>query len=332
VALAGPAVSLALMVVSGILAVGLQLAWGDSTSQGIAVVGFVAEVMALFNVFLAITNLVPGYPLDGARIVHAVAWSRSGREDLATAVATRVGRIVGLAVMALGGAVAVVYGLWPGLALALAGWLLVGSSRILDRRLMLQALLTGTRVGDAADSDTPRIPPQLTLDVFAGEYLGERLGGAALVERGQELLGVIGTAQIKRVARRNWQVVRTEQVMVPIGSVQHATADSDLWPALETLERSGQDALVIGPGGGDAESPELLTRRSVSLLIKEKAEQQARLAQATLRARGFLGGRPGDQPPPGPPSGGPTPPGDAPADPSARPPAGTDDDQESGQS
>jgi len=57
---------------------------------------------------------------------------------------------------------------------------------------MLQNLIAGARVSDAADSDFARLPPQLTLDVFAGEYLGEKLGAAALVERGEELLGLIG--------------------------------------------------------------------------------------------------------------------------------------------
>ena len=115
--------------------------------------------------------------------------------------------------MTLGVGAIIFVDLWPGLALLVAGWLLVGSSRLLDRRLFLQGLIAGAHVSDAADSDTARIPPQLTLDVFAGEYLGERLGGAALVERGEELLGLIGTAQIRRIPRRNWPAMRTEQAM-----------------------------------------------------------------------------------------------------------------------
>jgi hypothetical protein len=175
--------------------------------------------------------------------------------------------------MALGVSVVVLVDLLPGAALVLAGWLLVGSSRILDRRLMLQNLIAGARVSDAADSDFARLPPQLTLDVFAGEYLGEKLGAAALVERGEELLGLIGTMQIRKIARRNWPAMRTEQAMIPLASVPRTTGDAELWPVLETLERSGLDAVLIGT---DGDVSALLTRRSAGQLIRERAEQQAR--------------------------------------------------------
>ena len=304
VALAGPLVSVALVAVFGVMAGALELGWGGSKNvpQGIAAASFVAEVLALFNFLLAVTNMIPGYPMDGARVVHAVAWARSGRDDVATAVASRVGRIVGFGVMAAGGAIVVFVDLWPGLALIVAGWLLVGSSRILDRRLMLQNLIGGARVADAADSDFARVPPQLTLDVFAGEYLADRLGGAALVERGEELLGLIGTAQIRRIPRRNWPSMRTEQAMVPLASVPRADGDDALWPTLETLERSGLDALLIGTA---QQVTAMLTRRSAGRLIRELAERRARETGSLLQIAGLPGRRtpPAPPAPPAPPVG-----------------------------
>ncbi len=306
-ALAGPFVSVVLVLAFGTIAAVSEVGWGSSGNvpDSVAAVSFVSEILALFNLFLAATNLIPGYPMDGARIVHAVAWARSGRDEVATMVASRVGRMVGIGVMTLGVGAIIFVDLWPGLALLVAGWLLVGSSRLLDRRLFLQGLIAGAHVSDAADSDTARIPPQLTLDVFAGEYLGERLGGAALVERGEELLGLIGTAQIRRIPRRNWPAMRTEQAMVPLGSVPWARGDSDLWPALEVLERSGLDGLLIGTG---EHVSALLTRRSISVLIHERATQQALASRALLQVARFPGRRPPPAPPappavPGPPAG-----------------------------
>lgn len=167
---------------------------------------------------------------------------------------------------------------FAGLGLAVAGWLILGSSHLLDRRALLQGLVAELRAGDATDPDPARVPPQLTLDVFAGAYLGELLGTAALVERGAELLGLIGTAQIRRIPRRSWTSTRTEQVMVPIGNVPRVTADTGLWAALETLERSGLDALLIGTAGSDSA---VVTRRSAARLIHAKAEEQQREKLAT---------------------------------------------------
>jgi Zn-dependent protease len=307
VALAGPVVSLVLMTVFGVFVGLVELGWGSSNDvpPAVAAVSFVAQVLALFNFFLAVVNLIPGYPMDGARIVHSLAWARSGRDDVGTTVASRVGRMVGFGIMALGAVVVAVVDLWPGLALMIAGWLFVGSSRILERRLMLQKLIVGAHVSDALDSEPARVPPQLTLDVFAGEYMGERLGGAALVERGQELLGLIGTAQIRRIPRRNWPLTRTEQAMVPLTKVPWTSGDTDLWSALETLERSGLDGLLVGTG---EHVSALVTRRSAAQLIHERAEQQARTLGPLLQARRFPGRRtplapPSAPRPPAPPVG-----------------------------
>jgi CBS domain-containing protein len=161
----------------------------------------------------------------------------------------------------------------------------MGSSRILDRRSVLQSLISGLRVSDAEDEDPARVPPQLTLDVFAGEYLTERLGAAALVERGTELLGLIGTVQIRRVPRRSWTRTRTEDAMVSIANVPTLAGDSDLWSALEVLERSGLDALLVSTGGSEGGASVLMSRRSAAKIVHQKAEERQRelIAQGQIK-------------------------------------------------
>jgi hypothetical protein len=290
IAMAGPAVTLVVTAVLG--AVGAILTVGpvdiNRAPQGLQALQFVAVMGCVFNGFLAFVNLIPGYPLDGARIVHALAWRRTGQEAAATAAAVRVGRYVGGVLMAAGALTMVFVDLFGGLGLVVAGWLIVGSSRLLDQRTVLQSLVAGLLAGDATDSEQARVPPQLTLDVFAGEYLGERLGTAALVERGAELIGLVGTAQIRRIPRRSWTNTRTEQAMVPIANVPRINGDTGLWTALEMLERSGLDALLLAPAGDDQA---LVTRRSAARLIHARAEEQQREMLVTGRGkRGRFGG------------------------------------------
>jgi hypothetical protein len=123
----------------------------------------------------------------------------------------------------------------------------------------------------------------------AGEYLGDRLGGAALVERGDEVLGLIGTSQIRRIPRRGWGTTRTEDAMVPLAKVPWARGDTDLWSALEVLDRSGLDGLLIGTNGDDVSA--LLTRRSASRLIRELAEKRALTSRVLLPVRALTGRR-----------------------------------------
>jgi Zn-dependent protease len=290
VAIAGSALSFLLMLLFG--GVTLLLAVGpiniDSAPLALQAFQFVTFILALFNGFLGGVNLMPGYPLDGARVAHAIAWRRTGDEVGAAAASTRLGRYMGLSLVATGVFVAFYGDPTAGLCLGVGGWLIAGASKVLDRRAQLRSLMTGLRVADAEDPDSARIPPQLTLDVFAGEYLAERTGTAALVERGTEMLGLIGTAQIRRVPRRAWPNTHTEQVMVPIGSVPSAARDSDLWAALEVLERTGLDAMLVS---GSEDEPVLMTRRAAARIVRERVEVQQRemLAGGQLKKGRFRG-------------------------------------------
>ncbi len=291
IALAGSALSLVVAIVAG--AVAAALSAGpiniDQAPAAIQAAQFVAVMVAVFNTMLCLVNLVPGYPLDGARALHAIVWQRTGKDETATAATIRVGRSVGL--LLIGSAVVSLafVDLLVGLCLLVAGWLMVGSSRLMEKRSQLRGLVAGLHVSDAEDVDPARVPPQLTLDVFAGEYLADRLGAAALVERGSELLGLIGTAQIRRIPRRIWPKTRTEDAMVKIADVPRMTGDTDLWAGLETLERSGLDALVVAAAGPDTL---LMTRRSAARIVREKAaEQQRQLSTLGKIGRGRFRGR-----------------------------------------
>jgi Zn-dependent protease len=290
IAAAGSVFSLALALGFGLVGGVLLLAPFniDQAPAGLQAIQFVATMLAVFNVMLGLVNLIPGYPMDGARILHGIVWARTGNDEAATAASIRVGRYTGMAFMLLGGLVIAVLDAVIGLALVVAGWLMMGSSRVLERRRSLQTLVEGLHVSDAEETDAARVPPQLTLDVFAGQYLAERLGAAALVERGSELLGLIGTSQIRRIPRRNWTLTHTADAMVPIANVPSVSGDLDLWSALEVLERTGLDALLVGvevPGGA------LVTRRSAAKVVHQRAEERQRelIAQGLFRKGRFRG-------------------------------------------
>jgi Zn-dependent protease len=275
IAIAGSAMSLLIACALGAVAAVLILGPfdADHAPDWIQAVGFVTFTAAAFNLLLCVINLLPGYPLDGARVLHALVWQRTGREQVATAAAIRVGRYLGISLITIGALMLVFFDGLAGFSLVIAGWLVMGSSRILDRRNVLQGLVSGLRVSDAEDADAAHVPPQLTLDVFAGEYLTERLGAAALVQRGTELLGLIGTAQIRKIPRKIWTRTRTEDAMVSIANVPTLDGGSDLWSALELLERSGLDALLVSPGGAGSA---LMSRRSAAKLVHQKAEERQR--------------------------------------------------------
>jgi Zn-dependent protease len=290
ISVVGSAFSFLLAIAFGLLAIGLSVGPFniDQGPDGLQAIQFVAAMVAIFNLGLCVINLVPGYPMDGARLLHGLVWARTGSEESATSAAIRIGRYTGILFMMLGATAIALFDAAAGLALIVAGWMMMASSRTMDRRRSLQGLVAGLHVSDAEDTDAARVPPQLTLDVFAGSYLAERLGAAALVERGSELLGLIGTAQIRRVPRRNWTLTHTADAMVPIANVPTVAGEMDLWSALEVLERSGLDALLVAAAVPVA----LVTRQSAAKVVHDRVEEHQRemLAQG-LVGRGRFRGR-----------------------------------------
>ena len=139
-ALAGPALSLAVTATLGAFAT--LLTYGpidiDRAPQGLQAIQFVTVMVCVFNGFLAFVNLIPGYPMDGARILHALAWRRTGQEAAANEAAVRAGRYIGRGFMVAGVLGMIFVDLSVGLAVMVAGWLIIGSSRLLDRRIVIQ--------------------------------------------------------------------------------------------------------------------------------------------------------------------------------------------------
>jgi len=102
IAIAGSLLSGVVAIVFAIPALVIDFGPLAAAPDPVQAVGFVATMVAIFNAMLGLINLVPGYPMDGARVLHAVAWSRTGSQQAAAAVAIRVGRYVGYCLIGVG--------------------------------------------------------------------------------------------------------------------------------------------------------------------------------------------------------------------------------------
>jgi CBS domain-containing protein len=151
----------------------------------------------------------------------------------------------------------------------------MGAARALQRRVVLEDLLSGVRVDSVMDTDLPTVAPQLTLDTFAAQYLRAGETPALAVVRDASLLGLIGVSQIRRVPRTSWPTTRAGDVMVSPPTLPTLAPDDELLRAVERMRRTGLDGLPVMRG------PELLgvlTRRGVVLAI------QARMRAAGMAA------------------------------------------------
>ncbi len=264
-ALAGPLTSLAL---GGVLL--LVATAGELIGTGLSVtVGRVALVIGTLDIAIGLLNLLPAYPLDGGRVVHAIAWSRQGDPRTSMRTAAKVGRACGLVVAAVGVVVILLLEPVDGLMIALGGWFIASNARVVERRSVLDAVLDGLTVADVMERAVSTVPPGLTIDTFAEQVLG---GGGAMalpVVRGAEVLGLIDATQLRRIRRGRWATLRVEDVMMKPPRLPLLAASGSIQGVIDDLARTNLEGLPVVEGG-------LLTgivlRRTVADMVRARAE------------------------------------------------------------
>ncbi len=204
-ALAGP-------LASFVLAALFYLGYVVFAAAGISdVVWAPFQYLAFINFFVALFNLLPGFPLDGGRVLRAILWGITGDQLKATLWASRAGQFIGYTMVAL--AVLGVLGgsldlIWFGLI----GWFIAMIAEGSYRQQLLKATLEGVRVGSVMSPDPVIAPGAITLDRLAEEYF---LGGRHSrypVEVGGSVVGLVSLSDVKRVPRDEWATTTVDEV------------------------------------------------------------------------------------------------------------------------
>lgn len=256
IAASGPITSL---VIGGVLfaITGFVFALGEAYEAAAGVLA----VLVFLNLVLGLVNLVPAYPLDGGRIVRDLAWRRSGSERFGWQAASRTGRVTGLTVIAAGIALLFLDGSATGAMVALTGWFLILSANSVRDRIRLDELVGDHAVADAMEPAPVTVAPTLTVDTFASQLLdGESALGAVPVVRGDEVVGLLGVSQVRRVRRRDWPNTRVEDVMARPPKLPFLAPTDSLRGALEQMHRQSLDGLPVLE---DGRLVGILTRRGV---------------------------------------------------------------------
>jgi Zn-dependent protease len=198
VALAGPAVTLAIVVVMtaiGTLAAGWTgfreaavLEEGSDVSGLMALVAWLASI----NFLVLIFNLLPAFPMDGGRVARAVAWWKSGNRNSATRFAANLGRLFGYAFIAIGLILVFSGEEFTGIWLALIGMVINGSARGAAMQTAITSRIGDVRVADVMDREPVAIPGDLTVERALDEYfLRYRWPWFPVVDAAHRFLGLI---------------------------------------------------------------------------------------------------------------------------------------------
>lgn len=241
IALAGPITSVAL----GAIFWGVYFAFRDQSEFVVAI----AYWLGLINIFLAAFNLVPGFPLDGGRVLRSILWWRSQDLRRATRTATNIGRVVGY-LFIFGGVFFIFQGLWlNGLWLALIGWFLENAAVGSYRQVSLQDTLQGHTVGEVMTRDCPLMDPELTIDRLVNEQIlvsGRRCFPVAVNNR---ILGLVTLHNIRSIPRPLWPTSTLKEAMTPLDKLKSVGPREDLSTVMKLLTESDINQVLVVDNG-----------------------------------------------------------------------------------
>jgi len=236
-ALAGPLVSLALAGLLGLV----HLLLGR-ISQPLAAL---ALFLAGLNLSLGLFNLIPGFPLDGGRVLRAILWGV--RKDLtwATMWASMVGQVVAY-LFILAGIVRAFLDDWvSGLWMAFVGLFLENAARSANSQLTLRSLLDGHVVGEIMSRECPSLSPQLTLDVLVGQHLLTGTRRCFTVVARDSVLGLLTVHNVRRVPRQEWRTTHVSDILTPLDQLRVVDPQTPLWKALQEMTVEGVNQLPV---------------------------------------------------------------------------------------
>lgn len=241
-ALVGPVTSL----VIGILCFVLSFAFGLKP-EAMPTTPVVAILMWLgvINIGLAIFNLVPGFPLDGGRVLRAVIWWITDDPARATRIAARIGKLVAFGFIVYG-----IFRFFSGagfgaLWIAFIGWFLLDAARATYDDMLPSWRFRGIRVGDLMAREFPIVDAHSNLQVFVDQHLLRTGQRCFVVAENGRLVGLVTAREVHNVVRAHWKYKTVADVMHPLDKLHTISPDSPLSEALEMMVRENVNQLPV---------------------------------------------------------------------------------------
>jgi Zn-dependent protease/CBS domain-containing protein len=239
VAIVGPLTSFALAALSALVAFVV-----DEPRAAL-----VASYLTGINLLLGIFNLIPGFPLDGGRVLRAIVWTATGSLRRATEFAATVGKLVAYVMFGVG-----IYwflvdnnvigGLW----MSAIAWFLHNAADASVQQMVFETRMRRVRVGDIARRDDTTVPPEITVAELVEDYLLPRNRRAVPVAVDGRLVGMVSVSDVQRVPPPERSRATVGQVMGGRDGLVTVQANAPVRDAIESLAEHEFEQLPVLDG------------------------------------------------------------------------------------
>lgn len=208
------------------------------------------------NILLAIFNMIPGFPLDGGRVLRGLLWWMTGNLIRATRAAATAGQILAWLLILTGIAMAFgipvpffgrgfVGGLW----LVLIGWFLSAAARASYQQVLIERLLEDVQVRDLMLSHPQVVPPSMTVQSLVDRYMMRSDQRAFPVVDDGRFIGLVCLEDVRRLSRGLWEEKRVTEIMTPAEKIETAGPEEGAVEAVRHLSRHDVAQIPVVEGG-----------------------------------------------------------------------------------
>ncbi|MCX8161174.1 MAG: site-2 protease family protein [Candidatus Saccharicenans sp.] len=181
-----------------------------------------AAYLAYINAIVGGFNLLPGFPMDGGRVLRAIVWKATGDLRKATRVASLTGQAMAFLLIFFG-ILQFFRGNLGGLWLVLIGWFLHNASVQGYSQVLLKSSLEGLKATDLMSRDFQQVEPELPVESLVHDYVLRHRERNFLVTEGERLVGIVCLEDIKKFPRERWPELRVRDIMTPAEKIVYVT-------------------------------------------------------------------------------------------------------------
>jgi Zn-dependent protease/CBS domain-containing protein len=241
IAIVGPLTSLAIAAVVYVV---------DSVFSLPPAVDAVLSYLVYINVALGLFNLVPGFPLDGGRVLRAIAWTSTGSLRRGTEIAAFVGQLVAWGLLLFGAYQILVVGEFlNGIWIGAIGWFLQNAAQTSLQQVLMEQRLRGARVADVVEPDPTVVSPNTSVRELIEEYVLRGNRRAVPVARDGQIIGMVTLRDVQHVPKEEWDTTRVVDVMGGRDGVVTVSSRSTLQAALEALAKGDYEQVPVVDDG-----------------------------------------------------------------------------------
>lgn len=235
IALAGPAASAVLAVVFYALSKMLDSSY--------PIINAILSYLALVNTVLLVFNMIPGFPLDGGRVLRAIWWARTGDIERSTRIATNIGKAFAFFLI-ISGAFQIFTGNFTGgLWSVLIGVFVQQAAESSYRQVLMRKALQGVKVRDIMTKGVITVGGDITIAEAVDGYFFKYHHASFPVVSGTNVTGLLTLKNVRDLDREKWRTTSVKDVMRSLGPEDVLSPEDDAMTALQRLMRSDE-----GPG------------------------------------------------------------------------------------